>query len=255
MSEEMEQESREPASYELPWPRELSQGLAPGLLWAVTSFFLFLVYFWYGVASLALMFIFFQTQRNTPVGRARRFYVQGRQEYRKKNYTEALENFHKALEIKPDATVIYPVIGDLYFFREEIAKAKNAYQDYFRRMPEDHDMRIWYAGKFLERGQFAEAVKELKKLPAEVRRTPQVVNLLALCLLKSSQNKEAIQILEPAVRKNESDDEHLLTSRYFLAKAYLQDGQKETARSLLQKLEEEHPGLEDVPQLLSSLNK
>lgn len=259
MSKNVEQENKESEhsgltpSHELPWPQELSQGLAPGLLWAITSFMLFLVNYYYGLASIALMFVFFQTQRNTPVGKARRLYVQGRQAYRKNNLEEALEGFNKALAIKPDAKAIYPVMGDIYFSLEDVAKAKNTYQDYFRLVPEDHDMRIWYAGKFVERNQFEAAVKELKKLPAEIRRKIQVANLLALCLLKLGENKEALQVLAPVTRKVESEDEHQLTSRYFLAKAYLQDGQKANARHVLEKLEEDHPGLEDVPDLLRSI--
>ncbi|MDW7649981.1 MAG: tetratricopeptide repeat protein [Bacillota bacterium] len=238
--------------YELPWPGELSQGMLPGLIWAGMSFMLLIMNWAYGVFSLAAMFIFFQTQRNTPVGRARRHYVRGRLAYRNGNFTEALEQFHQALEIIPEATAIYPVSADLYFMLDDIPKAKKLYQQYFQRKAEDHQMRIWYAGQLMERGLFAEAARELKKLPAGQRKDKQVVNVLAVCLLKTNHAPEALQILEPAVKQGGSDEQQL-SALYLLAKAYIQTGEKRKARSILQKLEQEQPGFEDVSQLLQTL--
>ena len=40
MSDNKTREKELPA-HDFPWPKELSQGLAPGLIWAVTVFFMF----------------------------------------------------------------------------------------------------------------------------------------------------------------------------------------------------------------------
>lgn len=251
MSDNKTREKELPA-HDFPWPKELSQGLAPGLIWAVTVFFMFLMNWWYGVFSMAAMFIFFYSQRRTPVGQARRNYVQGRLAYRKNNYQEALDYFLVALEIMPEASAIYPAVGDLYFQLDDVAKAKNAYQQYFHRVRQDAITRTWYVGKLMERNLFSEASQELKKLPIESRKNTQIGNLTAVCYLKTDRADEAARVLEPIIRgAGKSVDE--LTSRYLLAKAYLQDGKKTKAREILQKLEQDHPGFEDVPQLLKSL--
>jgi thioredoxin-like negative regulator of GroEL len=243
------------ATYNLPWPQELSQGLGPGLIWAGTSFFLFLINWVYGLFSVAAMFIFFQTQKSSPVGRARRFYVQGRLAYRNGELEKALDHFNQALQIKPDAAAIYPVVGDLYFSFGDVAKAKKAYQSYFQRKEQDHQMRIWYAGKFMELGEFDDAVKELKKLPADQKKETQVANLLAVSLLKINQPREAQQVLEPIVKKNKGAKEQELSARYFLAKANLLLGEKEKAITILQLLEQDRAGFEDVPEILNALTK
>lgn len=239
-------------SYELPWPKELSQGMVPGLIWTGMSFMMFMVNWTYGMFSVAAMFIFFQTQRNTPVGRGRRYYVRGRLAYKQQNIEEALTFFYESVKVMPEAAAIYPVIGDLHFMQGDIPKAKNAYQQYFQRKAEDYPLRMWYAGKLMEVSLFTEAATELKKLPAVQRKNNQVVNLLAVCLLKLNQAKEALQILE-SVAKNEGIDEQQLSARYLLAKAYQQQGEKEKALRILKKLEQDHPGFEDVPQLIHSL--
>lgn len=241
-------------SYELPWPKELSQGLLPGLLWAATSFVMFMVSWLYGLASIILMFIFFQTQRNTAVGKARRHYVQGRLAYRRNEIHEALGHFNKALEIKPEAAAIYPVVGDIYFYLGDLPKAKKAYLSYFQRNDQDHQMRVWYAGKFMELGLFADAVREFKRLPADVKKELQVANLFAVSLLKTKQAREAIQLLEPVVHKHSDvKEEQALSARYFLGRAYLDAGEKEKSRRILQKLEQDQPGYEDVADILKSL--
>jgi tetratricopeptide (TPR) repeat protein len=248
-----ENETIKPLSYELPWPKELSQGMGPGLLWSVTSFFLFLLHWGYGLLSVVLMFIFFQTQRRTPVGQARKHYVQGRMAIRRENYSEALACFNKTVEIKPEAAAVYPVIGDLQFHFGDMAKFKRAYQQYFQLHPQDHHMRMWYAGKYMEVGQFAEAAKELQKLPVAVKSEPQTANLLGVCLLKAEQGREALQILEHSLQKNKETGEQQFTSRYILAKAYLQAGQKDKAREVLSRLAAEKPDFEDVADLLATV--
>lgn len=239
-------------AHDFPWPKELSQGLAPGLIWAVTVFFMFLMNWWYGVFSVAAMFIFFYSQRRTPVGQARRNYVQGRLAYRKNNLQEALDYFLAALEIMPEASAIYPAVGDLYFQLDEVANAINAYQQYFHRVREDDITRTWFIGKLMERNLFSEASQELKKLPIESRKNSQIGNLMAVCYMKTDRVGEAVRVLEPIVRGT-GKSEHELTSRYLLAKAYLQSGKKTNAREVLHKLQQDHPGFEDVPQLLKTI--
>lgn len=242
-------------AHELPWPKELSQGLFPGLIWAVMSFFLFLINFTYGLISIAGMFLFFYTQRRTQVGRARRHYVLGRLAYRKENWDEALDSFNKALEIMPQAWAIYPAAGDLYFQTGDLAKAGAMYQKYFQQKHEDHQMRIWYAGKLMEHSRFAEAVRELRKLPHEAQKDLQVVNLLAVSLLKTNRASEAIHVLEPACKKQREPGEQALAARYFLAQGYLQAGEKEKARTVLVKIEQDRPGFEDVGIILEKIAK
>jgi predicted Zn-dependent protease len=179
--------------------------------------------------------------------------VQGRLAYRKDKWEEALENFVKAIEIKPDAAAAYPVVGDLYFYFGDIAQFKKAYQQYFQLNTQDHHMRIWYAGKFMEIGQFVDAAKELKKLPAEQKKEAQVANLLGVCLLKTDQPKEALQALGAVALKSKGTGEQELTTRYFLAKAYLQTGDKGKAQQILRKLQDDQPGFEDVEELLKNI--
>lgn len=250
MSNENEQ-NKQPLPYELPWPKELSQGLAPGVIWMGVSFTLFLMHWMYGLFSVGVMFIFYKTQRNTPVGKGRKHYVQGRLAYRKQNFTEALEHFYQAVKIVPEATAVYPVIGDLNFMLGDLPQAKSAYHQFFQRNDDDHHMRIWYAGQLMEQSLFTEAIKELKTLPSSQRKNNQVANVLAVCYLKSNQPTEALQVLEPVARQG-GTDEHQLTTQYLLAKSYLQTRRKEQAHEILQKLEREHPGFEDVPQLLQT---
>ena len=63
---------------------------------------------------------------------------------------------------------------------------------------------------------------------------------------------QALQVLE-SVAKNEGIGEQQLSSHYLLAKAYQQQGEK--ALRILQKLEQDHPGFEDVPQLIHALKE
>lgn len=240
-------------SYHLPWPKELSQGLMPGLLWAVTSFVMLIIDVRLGTLTIAGMLFFFYAMRKTPFGRARRHYVQGRIAYRDGKLQEALDCFVKALAIMPNAKDIYPVVGDLHFHFGDLAAAKNAYQQYFLRNSTDDNTRIWYAGKFMERGMFPEAVRELKKLPAESRREDQVVNVLGVCYLRMNQAAEAVQVLSPLAARKPGLAELELSARYLLAKAYIQLRETEKARNVLRQLEEDRPGFENVRQLLAEL--
>ncbi|MBS4031744.1 MAG: tetratricopeptide repeat protein [Clostridiales bacterium] len=251
MSDKDRRDNELPA-HDFPWPKELSQGLAPGLIWAVTVFFMFLMNWWYGVFSMAAMFIFFYSQRRTPVGQARRNYVQGRLAYRKNNLQEALDYFLAALEIMPEASAIYPAVGDLYFQLDDVAKAKNAYQQYFQRVSEDDITRTWYIGKLMERNMFSEASQEFRKLSMKSRKNIQIGNLMAVCYLKTNRADEAVRVLEPGVRDT-GTSEHELTSRYLLAKAYLQSGKHTKAHEILQRIQQDHPNFEDVPQLLHTI--
>lgn len=237
---------------EMPLPRELSQGLWPGLVMAGGVFFLLLKDWVMGGIMLALMAYYLYHQRRSPAGRARIYFMKGKFAYQDKKYDDAVIYLGKALELVPKAFIINAYLGDVFFSAKDLKSAQKAYQRYFQQV-NDHQVRIWYAGKLMEHGLFAEAYKELKKLPASISRERQVTNLVAVCALKSGHQKEALELLERAGIVENSSDEHELLARYLLAKAYMENKMNEKARKILQKLEQDSPGFEDVPQLLNSL--
>lgn len=239
-------------TYEMPLPKELSQGLWPGMVLAGGVFLLMLRDWWLGGIMLVAMAFFLYYQRRTPAGQARIFFLKGKFAYQKKKYDDAVIYLGKALELVPEANIINAYLGDIFFSLKETKSAQKAYENYFKKTS-DEQMRIWYAGKLMEQGLFAEAFRELRKLPAEVARERQVINLTAVCALKSGHKKEALSLLESAGALAGSSDEHELTTRYLLARAYMENKMNEKARLVLQKLEQDSPGFEDVPQLLESL--
>ena len=249
---EKEQKQKDMPVYEIPWPKELRAGIVPGLLWSVVVFLMILLDWRLASLAIVAMLIYFYRQRKLPVGRARTHYVRGRIAYRKHELQEALGHFYKALEIMPDASAIYPVIGDIQFGLGELDYAGKAYSQYFE-MEDDDNMRMWYAGKLMELSLFEEAAKELEKLPKDVRSEIQVINLLSVCYLKSGNTKNALNILEHIGLKETGTEEQELTCRYLLAKAYLEAGEKVKARRVLEKLNHDKPGFEDVPGLLAML--
>ncbi len=248
-----EKKEKDLSPLEIPWPKELSSGLGPGLLWAGSIFVLMLWDWRLAVLSAAGMLFFFHSQRHSPVGRARRHYVQGRLAYRRGNIQSALADFRQVLEIMPQAGAIYPVVGDIYFRLGDIGKARKTYRQYFHLRGNDHQTRIWYAGKLMEHALFAEAAEELKKLPDKVKSDLQVVNLLAVSLLKTKDSKGALAVLERAEVTMDGTSEHQLAARYLLGRAYLSAGEKEKAKATLRRLEQDSPGYEDTPRLLARL--
>jgi thioredoxin-like negative regulator of GroEL len=105
----------------------------------------------------------------------------------------------------------------------------------------------------MEHGLFSDAAGELKKLPAEIRKELQVVNLLAVNLLKTGDNRGALSVLEHAAADMNGTGEHQLAARYLSAKAYMAVKEKEKARRILLRLERDSPGYEDTPQLLEQI--
>jgi tetratricopeptide (TPR) repeat protein len=247
-----EQKQKDMPVYEIPWPKELRAGIVPGSIWAGVVFVAILLDWRLGALAIVAMLIYFYRQRQFPVGRARTHYVRGRMAYRKHELKEALNHFYKALEMVPDASAIYPIIGDIQFGLDQLDQARKAYSQYFE-MEDDAHMRVWFAGKLMERSLFAEASEELEKLPADLKSDIQMVNLLAVCYLKSGNTKSALSVLERATLNKRGTDEQELTCRYLLAKAYLETGEKTKARRILEDLDHDKPGFEDVPGLLKML--
>jgi tetratricopeptide (TPR) repeat protein len=247
-----EQKQKDMPVYEIPWPKELRAGIVPGLLWAGVVFVAILLDWRLASLAIVAMLVFFYRQRQFPVGRARTHYVRGRIAYRKHELKEALNHFYKALEMVPDASAIYPIVGDIQFGLDQLDQARSAYSQYFEMEDDDH-MRVWFAGKLMERSLFAEASAELEKLPLDLKSEIQMVNLLAVCYLKSGDAKSALIILERAALRERGTGEQELTCRYLLAKAYLEVGEKGNARRILEELDHDKPGFEDVSGLLRML--
>ncbi|MBS4022707.1 MAG: tetratricopeptide repeat protein [Dethiobacter sp.] len=250
-----EQKHKEIPVNEVPWPKELTPGVKMGVLWGVAVFIMMLFEWKLGLAAGIGMAVFVYNQRRTPVGRARAHFIQGRAAYRKHKLQEALEQFNQALEIMPDAKAIYPVVGDINFQLVHLPQAKKAYGQYFDYERNDNQMRIWYAGKLMEQSLYKEAAQELERLPADLKQEIQQLNLLALCYLKTGKIKNALNTLERHASKESGTGEHELISRYLLARIYIEAGEKVKARRILEKLDQDRPGFEDVPGLLAMLEQ
>lgn len=185
-------------------------------------------------------------QKNSRGQRAQKYAFLGQQAFEKKQYSTALYNFERALELNRKFYSLYAILGDLYGEQEDFHSAEEYYRKYLAKKPYEHEIRLKLALALLEIQEFAQAAALLEELPEKWRVTTQVINSLAYSLMKLNRFDSALAVLEKGAAKRRTLDDQELFFHYLLGLAYHQVGDREKALEEYNKVIQEEKDFIDV---------
>ncbi|NSW84216.1 MAG: DUF4236 domain-containing protein [Syntrophothermus sp.] len=244
--------------YNVDMPPELagsSTSTALGCLWFLISVMFLFIWWPLGVAGIVSQIAWSARSFNSPTGKAKNYFLQGKMALQKGEWQPALEAFLKVLEVKPEVNSLCREVAFLYRRLDNPEEAVKYFEKYLASYPEDAVTRLNYAVTLGTVRQYQKAIEVLQGLPLEMKEELAVINALASAFLGLNKPELALEVLEKGpVRSRKSMDEQMKLFRYLLGLTYKQLGETEKALKQFYKIYAEDTDYEDVRDLLKELN-
>lgn len=165
------------------------------------------------------------------------------------NYDRALQEFRKAAEVNPDYLVAVENMIRIYQFRHQPAQAQQALQELIALAPKNSDLHLALGRTLVAEGDLVGARRELT---TSVRLRPDSVNArndLGAVLLQGGEPQQALDQFEACQKLAPDLDRPYVNA----ATVYVQLGQPDNARKLLQDFLARHPDDVTVQKALESM--
>lgn len=148
-----------------------------------------------------------------------------------KQYSEALTNYRKVLEILSRDPTIYKKIGDVFFQLGQNAQAREAYQNALKGNPINDEIYTGLGDVSFSEGNYEDAQKEYQRaFELSVHNSQIKIKLASTCLLTKDFSKTIVLASEIIESSNPfTDPGDILTVRLLLIVAFLCTNQEEEA--------------------------
>lgn len=177
-----------------------------------------------------------------PVGDAAAWLLSG------KHTAEAQSLLERAIPLAPGDASLRAMLADSLLDQGKTEEARNLVRNYVQAHPDDAQARLDLALLYLKTGANAEALKELERLPENMR-TPAVLYYQAQACRALKRPGQAAQLLRRALQKSPDFLEAMLE----LASVEEQQGHYANARKLYEKLLTFDEGNQDIQLRLVAL--
>ncbi|GEA16296.1 hypothetical protein E308F_25400 [Moorella sp. E308F] len=244
--------------YNLDIPPELATSTtytSLGCLWFLISVIFLFIWWPLGVLGIIIQIAWASKSANSPTGKAKNHFLQGKIALQKGEWQKALEEFLKVLEIKPEIILLYREIAFLYRRLDNPEEAAKYFEKYLASYPDDAVIKLNYASTLGITKQYHKAIEILQSLPPEMKQELVVINALASAFLGLNKPELALEVLEKGpVRSRKSMDEQMKLFRYLLGITYKELGENNKAIKQFYKIYVEDTEYEDVKALLKELD-
>jgi tetratricopeptide (TPR) repeat protein len=160
--------------------------------------------------------------------------------YEQKEYTAALEEYHRVLNEHPDIHQLYDKIGLCYYRLDELDKAIEYFELMLTKEPQSQDTLINLSAIYLERGNLEEGMKYFNQIDESSIKDKGLFYNIGILLFKKGQIDLAIKYLSNSIVL----DPNYVDAYYQLALANLNKGQMEEAKENFNKVIELAPASE-----------
>ena len=157
--------------------------------------------------------------------------------YGEHKYQEALQEYQKVLDARPELAEALAKIGLCYYRLEDLDKALCFFQKALEKMPGTPDILINLGAIYLQKGDLEQGVKYIKQLDEKSITDPSLFYNVGVLFFKEGHAELAIEYLHKSLVL----DPKSLEGHYQLGLAYLNQGNKEEARKCFLKVIELKP--------------
>ena len=185
-------------------------------------------------------------------GPARELFNAGMEEARKGDDAKAVELLSEAVKLHRDFGVAHGELGMLYLKTNQLDKALEAFGAAQKTLPEDPNLQLNYGMALLEKRDFAEAEKQLRRAVGKLDKSAQAHLYLGATLARQKNLDEAEKELQQAVKL--SNGQSGLAHKY-LGGIYWAKQDKKRAADELEKYLKLTPKAADAEQIRGTIKE
>jgi len=132
-----------------------------------------------------------------------------------KNYDAALEVFNKIVATDPNYPPVYPELGEAYYQKGNIDKAKECYQKFLSLVGSSPAERLRYAEFLYLIKDFRNALIQINMAYEGLPDNVALLRLKAYCETETGDNKSGLNTIQKMFQKAKTDELHGIDYEYF----------------------------------------
>ncbi len=263
-SQEKGQAKREGAEDILPMPAELKEFNYP-IIFLLLGISLLPFQIIVGIIFLGGYFYSARKLGNSPKGKARKEFKQGKTALKNGDYRSALTSFQSVLKNQP-VKDLYPLVAALLLREAEYEQAVKMYENYLKLEPGDSEIMANYAIALKRLEKYDEAIEILQRLLKEEDSKDdkeqdednrlRILSALGDCFLKQGKPEMALEVLKSGpVRARKLDSQERMYYKYLLGAAYMKAEEEERALTHLKRVYAHDKSFMEVESLVNQLEE
>lgn len=238
---------------QLPLPPELQLNTGLGCAWSFLTVILISSVPLLGFASLAGQLYAWHKDNNSPRGKARTLFLDGKSFYLKNDFEMAIDKFNDVLTVYPTLYNLHSILGDMYMGNNALKEAIYHFEEFLKHQ-DDIDIKFKLAKVYQQDKQQDKAISLLQSFPVEYKQMLGVICVLGLCFMQQEKYDTALEVLLTGPTKKRNMDDDIAMFRYLLGLCYQELGQNKKALSQYNKVIAYDTNFEDVSNKISECN-